>query len=294
MATDESAQSDLGEETLESHSADEAVNVGSIGPSAAELLERQQDQQMAELRQLTEATKALLGTVEASKAQSVRNTRFLDALDSLNNAAQAVALAATTGTGNATGGAVEPKPVPGRDCDDCSGGPCECIATGCCCFEIVLDRVRAIQPQLEPADSGDIVGLHNRLECRIFASIDGIGIVVPNLASTMDLSVGSIALGGKPGLWVSVDRVIGRQCLPKGTSRPVEVEFIAGEIDQGVERPIGLKDEYGYASGSITLDCCVAKIYPSMPTDLSFEHEGTGGGVPGMISLAFYARRVCC
>ena len=147
---------------------------------------------------------------------------------------------------------------------------------------------------MEPADSGEIVGLHNNLEVVIFASVGGRGIIVPSLSSTMDLSVGSIALGGKPGPWVPVDRVIDRICLKKGTTQSVLVDFEAGEIDKGVERPAGLKDEYGQASGTIVLDCCVSKIYPAMPTDLSFEFVGTGGGVPGMISMAFYARRVCC
>ncbi len=171
---------------------------------------------------------------------------------------------------------------------------CGCVHPNCCCFDIVFDKVRAIQPQAEPADSGDIAGLHNNLEVVIFASVNGRGIMVPSISSTLDLDVGSLILGGKPGMWVSIDRVIERICLPKGSSQTIQVCFEAGEIDKGVERPLGLKDEYGYACGTITLDCCASLIYPNMPTDLSFEHGGTGGGVPGMISLAFYARRVCC
>ena len=110
----------------------------------------------------------------------------------------------------------------------------------------------------------------------------------------MGLRVGSVLLGGKPGAWVSIDRVIERIYVKNGVSQNITVDFQAAEIDEGVERLLGLKDEFGDASGNLTLDCCVPKIYPSMPTDLSFEHGGTGGGVPGMISLAFYARRVCC
>jgi hypothetical protein len=187
-----------------------------------------------------------------------------------------------------------PAPAHGEPVYDRHDCGCGCVSSNCCCFEIVLDKVRAIQPQLEPADSGDIVGLHNHLEVMLFASINGRGICWPSFTGTADLSVGSIALGGKPGMWVIVDRVIDRICLPKGTTQAVEVAIEAAEIDKGVERPAGLKDEYGFASGMIALDCCAPKIYPSMPIDLSFEHGGTGGGVPGMISVAFYARRVCC
>jgi hypothetical protein len=172
---------------------------------------------------------------------------------------------------------------------------CECVDAGCCCFDIYLDSVRAIQPQLEPADSGDIVGLINELEVQLFMSIGEQGIIVPgDISTTMSLRVGSIALGGKPGPYVSINRVIRRICLPKGTTRDVEVYLRAAERDEGVERPLGLKDEFGEASGWITLNCCMPKIYPAKPIDLSFEHGGTGGGVPGMISATFYAQRVCC
>ena len=123
-----------------------------------------------------------------------------------------------------------------RDCG------CGCVDSRCCCFDIVFDKVRAIQPQAEPADSGDIAGLHNNLEVVIFASVNGHGILVPSLSTTMDLDVGSLILGGKPGMWVSIDRVIERICLPKGSTQTVQVCFEAGEIDKGVERPLGLKD----------------------------------------------------
>ena len=48
--------------------------------------------------------------------------------------------------------------------DDCGCG-CGCVSSGCCCFEIVLDKVRAIQPQgvLEPFDAGEVATLINPL-----------------------------------------------------------------------------------------------------------------------------------
>lgn len=249
--------------------------------------------QMTQIAELTQATHTLRASLEASNAQAAANARFSDALDSLHAAAQAVSVAASASPQRQLAASVFDGEQESST-DGCDDGPCGCVGTNCCQFEIVLDKVRAIQPQLEPADSGDIPGLHNRLEVRIFASIGGIGIVVPSLSTTMDLSVGGVLLGGKPGMWVTIGRVIGTVTVRKGTSRAVDVEFVAGEIDEGVERPLGMKDEYGYSAGTVVLDCCVEKAYPSMPADLSFEHDGTGGGIPGMISLAFFARRVCC
>jgi hypothetical protein len=177
---------------------------------------------------------------------------------------------------------------------------CDCIHPGCCCYEIVLDKVRGIQPQgiLEPADAGDvsIPASINELEVRIFASIDNIGVLIPSLSTTMGIRVPSIlppSTGG-PGLWMPIGAVIGRIYVKKGSSRTITVDFQASEIDEGLERVIAGKDEHGAASGTITVDCCSPRIYPSTPTDLSFDHGDVGGGQPGAISLAFYARRVCC
>lgn len=177
-------------------------------------------------------------------------------------------------------------------CNDC--GECGCVGEGCCMFEIVLDKVRATQPQAEPADMGEIGPFWNELEVRIFASVDGIGIVLPSLSTTMAMRVPSFLAGGGPGLWMPINRVIQRVSVKKGTTLAVTVDFQASECDDGLERPVGWKDEHGEASGTVMLDCCVAKAYPPLPTDLSFDHGGTGGGIPGAISLAFYARRICC
>ena len=187
-----------------------------------------------------------------------------------------------------------------RECE------CECTHPGCCCFDIYLDKVRGIQPQgiLEPADSGDTtlpLPTINELEVRLFVSLDNtnIGLLYPSLSTTAGIRVPSILAGGGPGLWLSINQVVGRVCLKKGTSRTVTLRIQGSEIDEGIERPLGFKDEHGEASGSITLDCCTSIIYPPMPIDLSFDQGGIGGAppgakTPGTISLAFYARRVCC
>lgn len=182
------------------------------------------------------------------------------------------------------------------------GCDCDCTAPGCCCFDIYLDKVRGIQPQglLEPADMGDTtlpIPTINELEVRLFISLDNnknVGLLLPGLSTTMGIRVPSILTGGGPGLWMPICQVVGRVCLKKGTIRNVAINCWGSEIDEGAERPIGFKDEHGEASGSITLDCCTSIIYPPMPIDLSFDQGGIGGGQPGAISMAFYAKRVCC
>lgn len=63
------------------------------------------------------------------------------------------------------------------------------------------------------------------------------------------------------------------------------------EHDEGAERLIGLKDEIGEGRGTITLDCCMDKIYPPMPIEVYLIHGGEGRG---MVQVFFYAERVCC
>jgi hypothetical protein len=183
----------------------------------------------------------------------------------------------------------------GRDSD------CECTSPGCCSFDIYFDKVRGIQPQglLEPADMGDTtipIPTINELEVRLFISLDNtpVGLLLPNLSGTIGIRVPSILTGGGPGLWMPINQVVGRVYVKKGTLRNVTIRCQGSEIDEGIERVVGFKDEHGEATGSITLDCCTAIIYPSTPIDLSFDQGGIGGGQPGAISMAFYAKRVCC
>ena len=182
--------------------------------------------------------------------------------------------------------------------ESCCG---ECVSHTCCGFEIVLDSVRATQPQsiLELGDSGDtpdlplIPGPVNPLEVQIFAAVDKVGVLVPSLWGTMQLRVGSTLLGGMPGPWTPIDRVIGKIYLPKGESREIQVTFDAAERDSGLERVLQQKDEFGTAAASLTLDCGCKKIYPAKPAVLRFNFGGSGGGQAGEIEIAFYARAVC-
>jgi hypothetical protein len=274
-------------ENSEATSAEAARASGTIGESvgAAPSGASPQDEQIVqEIRELRDLVASLANAVEGSQARTAQRVAIETTTAEIRQLARAIPYA----------GVSRPVETPAveDDGDDCG---CGCIDSSCCCFEIVLDKVRAIQPQREPADMGDTGPLLNELEVRIFAAIDNVGVLIPSLWTTMRLRVPSFLAGGGPGHWVSLNNtVISRVYLKKGTSKVITVDFQAAEVDEGLERPLGMKDEYGTASGSITIDCCASRTYPPMPTDLSFDFGGTGGGVPGAISLAFYARRVCC
>lgn len=231
--------------------------------------------------------------VQSMQTQTARNAVFQEAIADVKPATRAMLVAPTAG-GSSPYEVVPPPAQTRGDCECAS-----CVSANCCCFEIVLDKIRGIQPQglLEPADAGDTtipVPTINELEVRLFASIDNIGVLIPSLSTTMGIRVPSVLAGGGPGLWMSIGQVIGRVYVKKGTQQTFTIDYQGSEIDEGIERVLGFKDEHGTASGTITLDCCSSRIYPPMPTDLSFDQGGIGGGQPGAISIAIYARRTCC
>lgn len=247
-----------------------------------------QEEQIAQLKTMIDSLTVAVQDIQTRNAQ---NETFRQTMEELQFAARNLAVAPAA--------AAVAVPRPRSEKHDCGECGCECVDSSCCCFEIVLDKLRGIQPQgLEVADMGDTaipIPTINELEVRLFVSIDGVGaLLLPSLSTTMGVRVPSLLAGGGPGLWMPIDRVIGRACIKKGTTRQFEITCHGAEIDEGIERPIGFKDEHGEATGWITLDCCMSKIYPPMPTDLYFDQGGAGGGNPGAISIAFYARRVCC
>lgn len=128
------------------------------------------------------------------------------------------------------------------------------------------------------------------MEVQIYVTVDNIGVLIPGLATTMDLRA-SGGLNPGPGPWVVVNRVVNRVQVPKGITKVFNVATEVREHDEGVERPIGFKDELGEATGSIALNCCMDEIYPPMPIDVELVHGGEGGGT---VQIAFYAKRVCC
>jgi len=168
------------------------------------------------------------------------------------------------------------------------------MGTNCCCFEIILNAVRASQMQLEPLDAAAPPGLWTALEIKLFATIDKqhhIGIVHPQTPlSFMKLRK---QLAGGPADWYNIGRVINRVYVPKNKKQTVDVFFTAVESDHAAERNIGMKDEYGSATGQITLDCCTDEIL-ARRVELHLTHGGVGGGIAGAIEIDFFARRCCC
>lgn len=241
-----------------------------------------QNQQIAELKELT---RSLMVSVQAMQAQSARNAVFEDVVADVKAATRAMLIAPVKNAAS----------DPSQGKRDCCGGdsPCGCTSDDCCCFEIVLSKIRGSKPQIEPPDIGDIPvpPTINAMEVQIYitAGDPAAGFVLPGLASTLELRTNG--LPGGPGPWLCVERVINKVCLKKGSTMSVPIYVEVREHDEGVERPVAFKDEIGEATDSILLDCCMAKIYPPLPIDVNLSHGGEGGG---QVQVAYYARRVCC
>jgi hypothetical protein len=273
---------------------------GTIGPAMNKGID--QEQRIAGLvEQVSSLTTAVQMMLERNAEKAASDQLFTGLGSQIGELKSLLAVApVAVGYAGARAAASAPINEGGKDCEcGCNDGGCGCVAPGCCCFEIVLDKMRAIQPQAELLDSGGAPGVWNPLDVRIYAAVDSgwgpVGIVYPSLWSTVDLDVGTLLLGGKPGPWTIINQVMNRVYVKKGCTQTFPVILHAIESDSGLaERISGMRDEIGCATSSITLDCCVPNIYPQMPVDISFEYGGAGGGVSGMISVAFSARRVCC
>lgn len=240
-----------------------------------------------ELAEVKELARSLMATVQEVRAQNARNEMVRSAMDDVRAdvraASQAMLLspAAPSAARAAAVSVVEDRR------DKCP--PCDCVADGCCCFDIIISQVRAAKPQIELADAGEIGPAINALEVQMYFTVDGTGFLWPGLSTTMELRADGTP--GGPGPWVVIDRAVKRVCFPKGTTVTHHLRVEAREHDEGIERPLFMKDELGEAMGSITLNCCMDRVFPPMPIDVSLIHGGEGRG---MLQVAFYARRVCC
>jgi len=264
-----------------------AARAASVAPPAAG-----QDPSAAALRQelteVRELARSLLSAVQDVTAQGARNEVLRSAIQDVKAdvraATQAVAMAPASAAGRV---AAYVDPTGAEHAGKC--GPCACVDDGCCCFDIKISQVRAAKPQIEPADAGDLPGVINALEVQMYFTVDGTGFLWPGLATTMDLRADG--LPGGPGPWVVIERTVKRVCFPRGTTVVYQLRVEAREHDEGIERLVGMKDELGEALGSITLDCCVEKVFPPMPIEVYLMHGGEGRG---MLQVAFYAERACC
>lgn len=270
----------------DSHDPNDTASIdGSPFPGSTETRASSGETLQEELSEIRELARSLMAAVHEVRAQNARSDMVRSAIQEVRAdvraASQAMLLAQPPAPAavSAAHGVERTGKCP----------PCDCVDDTCCCFDIVISQVRAAKPQIEPADAGDIGPFINALEVQMYFTVDGTGFLWPGLASTMDLRADG--LPGGPGPWVVIERPVKRICLPRGTSVTKQLRVEVREHDEGVERPIGLKDELGEALGSITLDCCVDRIFPPMPVDISLVHGGEGRG---MIQVAFYAQRVCC
>lgn len=257
------------------------------GGDAAVSATRQQEEAMAgQIADLRSQVASLMLAVQVSRQQDAHTSATQNAIADIKSDLN-LTKALLANPPAVAYGAVASAPARYENAKDCG---CECTAPGCCCFEIRLAKIRAAKPQIEPHDAGDVPLLINALEVQFYITVGGIGFLFPGIGSTMDLRASG--LPGGPGPWVVIERMINRVCLPRGTTMTYDVEVEVREHDEGaVERPVAFKDELGEGRGSITLDCCMANIYPPTPIDVPLIHGGEGGG---LVQFAFYARRVCC
>jgi hypothetical protein len=264
---------------------DNASLVKSAEPAPLSLSTIPQDQQLAEIEELRELTLRLTDEIQVMKTEAARNALFQKAIADVRADINATRAMISSPPANVV--AHEIPPVE-RD-DKCY--PCGCVGEGCCRFAIILDKVRAAKPQIEPPDMGDIPvpPTINAMEVQLYLTVNNIGFLFPGAGSTFDLRANGFP--GGPGPWVTINRVINYVDVKKGTTPSVVVQAEVREHDEGVERPIAFKDEVGEGRLAFSINCCMDTIYPPMPMDVNLIHGGEGGGT---VQLAVYAQRVCC
>lgn len=242
------------------------------------------DQQVDELKELT---RSLMGAVQAMQAQSARNAVFNESIKDVRSATRAL-LAAPVGIADRESTAVSttPQATGATAAGKCDCSPCDCVSEHCCTFEIIMTRVRVLHMQipLEVLDSN--VTPIGMMEVRMFASIAGIGAMIPDLFGYLSLH----KLINHAGVWSQVNRSIGTVEVTKGKPKTVTVTVDAMEVETAAERATPLnRDEYGTGSGDVTLDCCCDTKTP-LTIDVSFTGGGQGGGE---ISVQFVATKKC-
>lgn len=231
----------------------------------------------SDVYQLTELTRSLVAALQALDERNARSATIQNAIEDLRAASRAVAASAppaAESTG-ATGGSSE------RGCGD---RPCDCVASSCCCFNIVMSYVRVLSMQLEPVDSN--LNPWGHLEVKMFAYLDGgIGAMIPNMFSALSLD----KLVQHAGLKVAIERRIGTVCLPKGSTKMIRIGVDAVEEERGLVEQSAGRDEEGSSSGVMVLECCCS-VPPTVSFDLEFTSGGQGGGA---IEVGFRADKTC-
>ncbi|MFN7925265.1 MAG: hypothetical protein U0Q16_34525 [Bryobacteraceae bacterium] len=228
--------------------------------------------QVSDVAELRDLTTSLLLAVQAMQTRQARAASFEEALADVRAATRLMAAE----TGSKPDRAVESAK---EECN-CGGG-CQCQSPACCSFDIVMTHVRVVQMQIEPADSN--LSPFGEMEVRMFASIDGIGAVIPDFFGYLTLH----KLINQQGVWSQVNRKVSTVQVPKGA--PVTFTITVDAVEVEHQEPAAGRDEYGTASGTITLDCC-CRVASSTSFEVDFKGGGQGGGT---IEVKFSAVRVC-
>ncbi len=234
------------------------------------------EQNAEDLDQLREVTASLIDAVKHLQNQQSQRTQLQKVADEVKSAALAMAQHTA---------ASHPAPQTAKSCktadDHQCPQPCSCVSESCCSFDIIMTHARVLHMQMEPQDSNI-----DNIEVRMFASINGIGAVIPNMFSVLTLH----KLVSQPGVWTQINQRIGTVDVTKSSPKTLKICVDAVEVEDTImENMLALRDEYGTGYGSMTLDCCCT----SMPI-VCFDIHFTGGGNGyGAISVQFTAEKKC-
>jgi hypothetical protein len=155
-----------------------------------------------------------------------------------------------------------------------------CVTTSCCRMELVFKRVRMISGQTgvdaiyDAESTTGLAGALGGMEVLMHATLDGVGIVIPNqIWGYMKLTKRK----SRPGVWHEVDRVVNTVLVPQGQKKSFSYVLQAVEKEEGTAETIAQgRPEFGVASGSFAFDCCCDTITHTVP--ISLEGGGRGGG----------------
>lgn len=261
-----------------------ALPVVDLLPVEAQTIAKQ-NEQIAEL-------KALIGSLgdrfAAAQSANTRDLQFKAAVESVEAAAIAVQRGLAQASPYSEAVAAVTGAVQERNC-----GPCECVASTCCTFELWMSHVRADQMQT-PIDIGDSNTIPTSvMEIWMFASIDPIHNVGACIPSPSPLSFLPLhkQITEPFGPWTSVNRLVGTTTVKKGVPKRIELSLTGVEREDALERtkPIN-RDEWGVAVEALTLDCCYSDYSPILIT-VPLASWGQAGGV---ITGRFIVVKRCC
>jgi hypothetical protein len=166
-----------------------------------------------------------------------------------------------------------------------------CVSPACCEMEFVFKRVRMTSGQTgtdavyDSETTTGLAGAKLGMEMLFYASLEGVGIIVPNqIWGAMRISKRK----KRPGVWYEIDRVINRVSVPCGTTKtyPYVLQAIEKEIGLA-ENAAGGMDEFGLVEGEVRLSCSCDPVYVTVPIPL--DGGGAGGGE---LEVIFEIRRV--